>query len=266
MFYLYRQNIVEKFAYNSNRVCVIYNYFEKNDLYKDNFMYFLQNGIIDEVDYYIVVNGTSSIEIPERSNIVVYFRENIGYDFGAFSYIVQNKLTKSYDYYFFINTSVKGPYLKYSDKMWYEYFIDLFDENTHLVGTTINICKVPFCLDKLTDKSVNPHVQSMFFAVDYHYFSELKRDNFFNEDEINRMDLSTLIREKEIGLSQIAIKKGYNINCILPKYKDLDYTRITEDHNPTSSDGDSYYPNAYFGETIDPYEVIFLKTNRILPP
>jgi len=243
------------------KICVIYNYYEKDETYKDNLQFFLDNGILDEVDYYFVINGNYTIQFPQKPNVKVYTRENKGYDFGAYSYII-DKLDV-YDYYFFMNTSVKGPYLKDNSK-WYDKFLPLFNENVHLVGTSINICTMDaYCgITPQSEKSVNPHVQSMFFVVDQKYFNDLKHDNFFNESEINNMDFTQLIIKKEIGLSELAIKKGYNINCILSKYKNLDYLNIDKDINPTSMGGDCYFKGAYFGETIDPYEVVFFKNNR----
>jgi lipopolysaccharide biosynthesis protein len=242
------------------KICLIYNYYEKDDKYKENLQFFLDNGILEEVDYYFVINGNYSIKFPNKSNIKIYKRENKGYDFGAYSHII-DKL-KVYDYYFFMNTSVKGPYLKDNTK-WYDKFLPLFNNNVHLVGTSINICTLPTtCIDPNSDKYVNPHVQSMFFGLTNKYFNELKNENFFNENEINNMNFTDLIMKKEVGMSQIAIEKGYNINCILSKYKNLDYLTIDKDINPTSINGDSYFKGKYFGETIDPYEVIFFKTNR----
>lgn len=264
--FIYKYNYNnQKFIYNrDNKLCVIYNYYEKNDLYKSNFIYFLNNGMLEEIDYYIIINGMCSVNIPNINNINVYYRENIGYDFAAYSYIINNKLFKKYDYYFFINTSVSGPYLKNNNKKWYEYFIELFNEKVHLVGTSINICTIKgLCIYKNYTKNVNPHVQSMFFVLDYKYFNELVNENFFNEKEIINMSFDELIRNKEVGLSSNAINKGYNINSILPKYKNLDYININEDINKNSVNGDPYYKNAYFGETINPYDVIFYKTNRI---
>jgi hypothetical protein len=249
---------------NNNRICVIYNYYEKNDSYKENFEYFLKHGILNDVDYYIVVNGESSINIPVQKNIVVYYRENKGFDFGAYSYVVSNKLVKEYDYYFFINTSVKGPYLRNNRQKWYDYFIPLFTDNTHLVGTSINICTwEPICIHRNYKKKVNPHVQSMFFCVDHYYFSQLKSDGFFDEEEMNNLQFNEIIQLKEVGLSEKAIEKGYNINAILSNYRNKDYRTIQEDINKSSVHGDPYYANAYFGKSIDPYEVIFYKTNRL---
>lgn len=255
-------NLKNKEGMNNKKLCVIYNYYEKDEKYKNNLLFFLDNGILDEVDYYFVINGDYSIEFPKKSNIKIYTRENKGYDFGAYSHVI-NKL-KVYDYYFFMNTSVKGPFLKDKSK-WYDKFLPLFNDNVHLVGTSINICNASeWCVDKNSNLNVNSHVQSMFFVVDNKFFNELKNEKFFNEDEINKMSFMELVRKKEVGMSEIAINKGYNINCILSKYKDLDYLSIDKDINPTSAQGDSYYKGKYFGESIDPYEVIFFKNNRDL--
>ena len=94
---------------SNKKLCVIYNYYEKDEHYKNNLQFFLDNGILEEVDYYFVINGNYSIEFPKKSNIKIYNRENKGYDFGAYSYII-DKL-KVYDYNFYMNTSVKGPSL-----------------------------------------------------------------------------------------------------------------------------------------------------------
>jgi len=246
----------EKEGFNQ-KICVIYNYYEKDDKYKENFQFFLDNGILNEIDYYIVINGKYSIKIPNKSNIKIYNRENKGYDFGAYSYVIPK--LKKYDYYFFMNTSVKGPYIKDNIK-WYNPFIELFNDNVHLVGTSINICSLDICTN--SEKPVQSHVQSMFFVLDNKFLNELKNENFFNENEINNMNFTDLIRKKEVGMSKIAIEKGYNINCILSKYKNLDYLTIDTDINETSEMGDPYFKDKYFGKSIDPYEVIFFKTNR----
>jgi hypothetical protein len=95
------------------------------------------------------------------------------------------------------------------------------------------------------------------------YFNYLKQIDFFNEEELNRVsDIFYVIAYKEFGLSQHAIKNGWNINCILDKYRNLDYRTLTYDINPSSNKGDPYYPNSYWNGTIDKYDVIFFKNNR----
>ena len=307
----FEKDMKESFSnsYSNNKLCCLYAYYEKNDLYKNNFKYFLDNGILENVDYYIIINGNCTVNIPEKKNITIYKRDNKGYDFGAFSYAI-HKLNKEYDYYFFINTSVCGPYISQENKNkpWTEYFLELFNSaqettshdtdlgradamndvnsgranemnesdksNIKVVGTSINIFTHNtigskdhlYNLVEIYHKNKPfSHVQSMFFCIDKEYFDYLKQINFFNEEELNNArHIDYVIANKEIGLSQIALKKGWNINCILSKYKNMDYRTVNSDFNPSSHNGDPYFNNSYFGNDIDKYEVIFLKNNRSL--
>jgi hypothetical protein len=253
----------KKEQFRNNRLCLFYAYYEKDEKYKNNFEFFLNNGgILNEIDYYIIINGDCTVDIPKRDNISVFKRENKGYDFGAFSYAIKN-ITKDYDYYFFMNASVCGPYLdnKHPDKKWYKYFLKLFyDKDVKVVGTSIHIL-IDDNLKKIYgDKVSFSHVMSMFFCLDREYFTYLKNINFFNEDECNNArDLAYIIVYKEIGLSQIAINNGWNINSILSKYKNHDYRTLG---NLEGNQGDPYMPGTYFGETIDKYDVIFFKNTR----
>ena len=258
---------IEKYSNISNKICLIYAYFEKNKNYKENLEYFLNNkGIFPEIDYYIIINGISTINIPKNENITIYERDNIGYDFGAYSYALK-KINKEYDYYFFMNTSVRGPFLDsgHQDKNWYQYFLELFNNNVKVVVTTINILDnnlglSNFDLKKIYNKDPPyTHVQSMFFCIDNEYLSYLNKIDFFNETECNENDISYIVDYKEIGLSQIALKNNWNINCILSKYKNLDYINLKYLENCM---GDPVFKNKYCGGTIDKYEIIFIKTNR----
>ena len=278
LLFLFNSNIFgikESFSSNNtekNKICCFYAYYEKDDLYKKNFEYFLKNGILDNVDYYIILNGDCSVAINNSSNINVLKRKNKGYDFGAYSYAIK-QLKKDYDYYFFINTSVRGPYLNNhytSNKNWTDCFIDLFNKkDVKIVGTSINM--FPFDLFenynlKVLYKKNKPftHIQSMFFCIDHEYFNFLNKKKFFDEEELNNTNnIAYVIANKEIGLSQLALNNGWNINSILSKFKDKDYRKIKTDFNTTSLNGDPYYEKAYFGKTIDKYDAIFLKTNRI---
>jgi len=255
----------EPFTLINNKICCLYTYYEKNDQYKNNFQFFLENGIYDEIDYYIIINGSCTVNIQNRENIVIFNRENKGYDFGAWSHGIK-KITKHYDYYTFINTSVKGPYLYNKCEKWYEPFIRLFNKDVKIVGTTINIYMDDYHININLNKIYNKnkpftHVQSMFFIIDNEYLNYLNSINFFDEDKLNEInDMSYIIANYEIGLSQHAIIKNWNINCILEPYRNQDYRTLT--NNFDFNNGDLYFVGKYFGKTIDPYNVIFFKINR----
>lgn len=251
------------------RYLCIYAYYQKDSSYKQNFKYFLRKGILPNVDYFIIINGKCNVRIPRRHNITVFYRPNQGFDFGAYSYAL-TKVKRDYEYYFFINTSLRGPVLKHPKKPWIDEFLSLFSENNvHLVGISINVYPSKsfgkYDLEHLYSHAPPyTHIQSMMFCMTPKLLQSLQSENFFNESEINQMtDIEQIVAKKEIGLSQHVLKNNWNINCLLPQYRGRDYVNLQNDINFASKGGDPWYKNAYFGKTISVDESIFLKTNRL---
>jgi hypothetical protein len=61
---------------NNNKTLVMYVYFEKNQLYKDNLQFFLDVGVQerDDVDYVIVLQGPCTVRVrPPLSSFVLPF-------------------------------------------------------------------------------------------------------------------------------------------------------------------------------------------------
>jgi hypothetical protein len=247
---------------NENKYVCLYCYYEKNDNYKENFIFFLENAILDNIDYYIIINGNCSLDIPQKTNIIVVYRENTYYDFGGWSYCINNHIKKKYDYYIFLNTSVRGPYLNDLNTNWLNEYLKLFNnDDVKLVGSSINMYSGSWLYNKLVKKfnHTGPftHIQSMFFILNSEGYEYVKDYNFFNENYNNFNDV---VAYKEIGLSQLILKNNWNINCILSKYRNHDYRILKTNINTTGDD--PYYVGSYFGDTIDKYEVIFFKNNR----
>lgn len=63
-------------------------------------------------------------------------------------------------------------------------------------------------------------------------------------------------------MSQILIENGLNLRCMLSPYNILDYRKPIIDINKYSNNGDPRYKEAYFGRTIDPYQIMFPTMNR----
>ena len=256
---------------NTNDDAIFYCYFEKNELYKDNFKYFLQHVVEPlhkSVDIYIIINGECSVPLPNHPNVKIIKRKNEGYDFGAYSHCISHHVNKDYEYYIFINSSVRGPIPSSSD--WIKKFKNLFKKDVGLVGVSINmvgrehLISISGGRETLNKKDIQTHVQSMFFILKKDVFMYLRDEKKFFSDEnmLNKTtDMWDVIMQKEIGMSQYVLDAGWNLNCMLPKYQDHDYRVLTTNIN-TSCD-DPYSDGCYFGDDIKPEEAIFHKVSRM---
>ena len=223
-----------------NNLHVIYAYYEKNDMYRLNLIYFLTYGYRTDIDYTIVINDKCSVNIPQKENITVIHRENVGYDFqGYFTGIMSLKnkgMLREGDHYMFLNCTVCGPFLPSYTKnyvSWYQPYLDLLSDNVKLVGSTINL-------------NPHPHVQSYLFIMGYQCIQFLLDKEFFKiyktRDEV--------ILHQEIAMSQVVLKNGWNISCLIPEYQRIDYTQF----NIVLKKG------AQPKRILSPYEVIFVKS------
>lgn len=222
---------------NKKYIC-IYAYYEKNITYLKNFQFFLRNGILPNIDYYFVINGECSFSIDDfLKDIDIHYliikRENTGYDFGAWSCVI-NSLKKKYDYYVFINASVRGPLNRTTStnsKNWLSEYLQLFNtKDIRLVGISINIYMAKYLYIKkiLQHNPPYSHVQSMFFILDYEGVQFLKQKQFFNK-QFNTYH--EVVVNKEIKMSQLLLNNGWNINCFESNHKNYDYRKIKKPIN-----------------------------------
>ena len=235
---------------------IIYTYFQSNSSdYNLSFFVKKELSYKDDIDYIIVINGhnyNKSIEFPILENLTIIKRDNIGFDFGghnsALEYIEKNN--KQYDFYFFMNSGVIGPIIPHylTEIHWTNFFIKKINERVKLVGTSI------VCLRHCDEAGYGPKVEGFFFMVDKIGLTLLQNQkNIF----CNHSDKYTAIVNGEYGLSNCIIKNGYTIDCMLSKYKNIDWTDINN-HNKNNLVHPSR-KNSFFGKSIDPYEVIFHK-------
>ena len=260
-----------------SKIAVVYAYCEKNEEYKKNLDFFIKKGVYandENIDYFIVVNGESNYSFPEYSNLKVFFRENEGFDFAGYNRGIEEaeKSGKHYDYYTFINTSCRGPFLpEYCSAMkWTEPFLKLFEKDykIKMVGVSINFLF----------RSLRPHIQSYFFMIDNDALNYIRYEGLFNK---SFGDLINVIESQEIDLSLLLLKKGWNISCIIPEYQNIDYSLLLKKFNEggfydsielnnriyksSHSHGDIIcFGKMCFGRDLHPYELIFIKTDKIV--
>jgi hypothetical protein len=124
------------------RSLIIYHFFEKDLNYIKNLAHFLLFGCTDESDYLIVIAGGHTIDLPQRSNVRYLFAENKNNDYGGYCQAMQqfgNEIL-TYDFIFFVNSSVRGPFLPpVCDLNWQDIYRDKLGKEVGLIGTTINI-------------------------------------------------------------------------------------------------------------------------------
>jgi hypothetical protein len=252
-----------------NDILVLYAYYEKDNVYKNNLEFFLRKGIRTECDYVFIVNGNTTVNIPDLPNIKILYKENEDYDFGAYNHAFNN-IQKHYKYYIFMNSSVRGPFIpSYVTMKWYEPFINMLKDDVKLVGTTINIMTSPSEFSQIFEKHSgysrpHTHIQSQFFAMDKECLDFLLSKELFSSKNYN--NFNEFIAFKEIMMSQLVLHNGWNISAIIPEYNGHDYRILQQDINFSSYNHDPCFANSCFGRTMHPYECIFIKTNRNLCP
>jgi len=254
-----------------SKTVVLYHYYEKDNSYKDNLLHFLSFGYSKTIDYVVIVAGKHSLNLPSADNISYIFTENLNNDFGGYCYAINNVLdTSRYEYFFFINSSVRGPFLTARDKkLWTQYFIEQVQPDTGIVGSSINIppinaaCSINYS-EKYGPTNNCSHTQTTSYLLPKQTLLYLINKGFYSSSGI--LDKEDAIRDYEVRLSQLITLQGWNLRSLLPEYNNIDYRIPHTDINPTSDNGDPCFKDCYFGRSIHPNEIIFIKTNREIYP
>ncbi len=248
-----------------NRTCVVFQMYERDVIYRDNLIFFLLVGYRVDLDFFVLLAGDSDLEIPVRENIRVVRGDNYGHDFGSVAQAVIGGMDLSrYDFIIFLNASVRGPFLPpYYHGDWSSLFTDSLQGDTHLCGATINVMSGSMKYHALyRDAFDHPppysHVQSYAYAMTQECFRYLAGKGVW--EACDGLDKDTVIVQREIRISQEVKASGWNLRCFLPPYNWIDYRQAHCDPNPASDFGHPVSPGSYFGSTLHPYEVVFVKT------
>jgi len=218
--------------------------------YNNRVEYFINNCIFkdDKVDFIIICNNKNiNFSAPDYVKIII--RDNIGYDFGAWSHgLLDNNLYENYDKFIFVNSSVSGPYLRDKNIKWTDIYLNGLQNNVKLFGSTINT--LPHILD--------PHVQSYIFSMEKETLEYLIICKIFSITEYS-LTFDDAIYNKEVRMSREILKKGGNIGSLLKQYNDVNFTKKIS--NVKLYD-DIMYPQ-YRGILWDEYDLVFIKGNRM---
>jgi hypothetical protein len=201
-FPLYR----EKKILGSTIKCGIGNLFKRISKFKAG----AEFGII------LVINSTDDRETIKKKGIYValerkyrfiekiIFRDNVGFDFGAYNTGYQYLKSAGYkDDVLFMNSSVRGPYNNY----WLLKYTYLFhrDKNIGLCGISINSHAT-----HLKNNLFRPHVQSFFMYTNMNVLTKVFNDSLQGAD-INSKVPADIVSGGEIKFSERIIDHGYGI-------------------------------------------------------
>ena len=228
-------------------------------IYNKRVEHFIKNSIFDDenIDFIIISNNINKNEEIEKNiekfkNTKIIYRENIGFDFGGWSYaILKDNLYYKYNKFLFVNSSVIGPFIPSNyNKRWVYKFVDELKDNIKLFGCTINTNGKP---------KTDSHVQSYLFTMDKITLEYLIKCKIFSNTYIAK-SLKQAIYKKEILMSRKIIQNNWNIGSLLSCYKNVDFTFKTSNNNIKFYDDLMYNENRniYWNE----YELFFIKGNR----
>lgn len=227
-------------------ILVVYVFHEYTKLVNN----FIERSIFkdDNVDFVFVCNNpTIRIYVPEYVSII--YRENKGYDFGAWSEGLL-KRKKDYEYYICVNSTVDGPF--YNGK-WTDVYVNGLKNNVKLFGSSVNCCTGPWC--KQFPYWSGPHVQTFIFSMTHETLEYLSNEGIFSLTKYTNDKIDTVF-EKEIGMSKKILDKGWDIGSLMTYYNGVDF------HNKNNKwlDDVMYpqYENIYWTRG----ELVFIKANR----
>lgn len=272
-----KNNIVQEEFYfplfhdSMNKKVFLIAVYQKNDDYMTNVLYFIKNGIKNDIDYLFIINGDISFEnmFPKSTNVFILKRMNEGFDFGAYSLGIQLLKHKKYDYNFFMNSSTIGPIIPpYIDFSFDQIFINQFKNNVHLISPTIIIVEKdnPYLKPSLSlleyKKEMYPMCQSFMFVLDLFAMDILGKHNFF--DYYYGTSLIDVVLYKENLLTLLLLHNNCNIGCLLPEFRDVNFLNIVKNIYSFENNYIPIVQNQMFKRTMHPYDVIFHKNNRAL--
>jgi hypothetical protein len=231
-------------------------------IYNNRVKYFFKKCIFESsnTDFLIICNDKTiqfEEDLPKFNNILIFKRDNLGYDFGGWSDgLLTNNLYKNYTHFILCNSSIIGPFLKPDfNGMWTDIFINgLYKNNCKLFGSTINTINCPNILS---------HVQSYIFSLDLEALEYLIKEEIFITGKYSKT-LADTVLSKEILMSRKILDNNWNIACLLPMYKNVDFTLKTKNSNDENmyTYGDVMFPS-YNGKLWTCEQLVFIKGNRI---
>jgi hypothetical protein len=242
------------------KTAVLYVFHEITDRVK----HFAQFCIFESpnVDFYVIANNMQ-IKLDLPSYVKTMNRNNIGYDFGAWSEcLVKDDMYKNYDNFIFANSSIIGPFLPndFSGR-WTDIYINGLKDNVKLFGSTINA--TGDSRGRQHSPKTMAHIQSYIFSADREAVEYLIKCKIFDATKHLTGFMDT-IEQKEVLMSRKIIDNDWNIGCLMKYYDGVDFRFKGKQPNEYERPfiGDIMWVESY-GKFWNEFEIVFVKGNRI---
>jgi hypothetical protein len=267
----------------------VYVYADTHRYARENLKYFVRTAVRanDHVHYYFILQRVGNISVNNShfptlpSNAWYVHHENKCFDIGTVGWFLRthfvgtfdtnvsslkihksnNRDIKSYKYFIFMNSSIRGPFYppyyftiletyqnQYQNKFyWYSIFTQKLNHKVKLVGCTIN-CQI------------SPHVQSYLLVTDLQGLLLLLRPERGHDVFGCYKTLWSVTLNSEIAASTRILDNGFWIDSLQTKYQELDFSR--KENRKCNREINPYFDKSVDGLTLDPYEVVFVKYNH----
>lgn len=269
-------------------VLVSYSYFEKDVIQEKNFEFFISVGMglgrasnkPLNTDFVVIVNGKICRPCsrlypmlrevaPEVDAISTAFigdgitmlqrKENEGMDFAAhnvtFEWLAAKQQFKLYKYFILLNSSVRGPFVPaYMPNLWQwpNAYID------RLVGDVKAVSSSLVCLPSADLGGFGPKLESWAFAIDQEGLEAAIEDGVFYTRTCKLCEDGVVVKG-EYGLSAALMRRGFNIDTLMAKYKKVDWR--DERHWHCNNNVHPSRHGTYDTISMHPFETVFIKAS-----
>jgi hypothetical protein len=251
---------------SSNKTAIIYSYCDEHARSQQNLHDFANAQLISNVDYFFAGSKDKLSVIQSKGNefTKIHFHDGEN-EHQKISRFYRDHVQKSdYQSIVVVSSIMSGPYsMPDATQNWVQRFTGQLTKGTHLVGSAIVMMPADHPLAKVQNAekakpSTAAYVPMSSFAISREALDFLNTKCFFDQD-IPACKLSLQLLA-EMRMSDLLLKNGWNISCLLSKYSNIDFRSAKNDINPNSWLGDPRKENSYFGEDINKRECIFVET------
>ncbi|MAH51686.1 hypothetical protein CMI37_38065 [Candidatus Pacearchaeota archaeon] len=214
-----------------NEKTLIVHHFHKQN---DNTDFFARNAFSDSpnIDYIFTINDPTfenenylKLEAEYPNKLKIMRRRNSACDYGGYGYALFNSDWKKYDYFIFINSSCRGPFLPSywpQNKHWSEAFTDKINNEVKLVGPEIYL---NYRAGEGCDYG-GAFLGGYCFATDKVGVEIGIKKGIFKPNL--KMSRSQVVYKCEVGFSTYIMRAGYNIAALTTHSQGIDFRKGCE--------------------------------------